>query len=303
MSALIEDIGALRAFVHAADLRSFKAAGEQLGVSSSAIGKAIQRLESQLCVRLFHRSTRAINLTKEGDLFLARCRKILGELELAQAELAQETAKPQGRLRVSFPVANALFTPLVMEFMAAYPAVNLDVDVNDRIVDVINEGFDVVIRSGAPQDSRLHHRKLGKLTYRLVASSEYLARHGRPAGVADLINHCCLRHRYPQTGKLEPWPVSIGEDDNGIVVPETFVTTTIDPLLDIVLAGFGVAALPDSIVRSHLDSGALEEILVGRLGQTGVLHLLWPSHRYPYPNVRAFVDFFSARMATLLAEP
>ncbi|MFC6840514.1 LysR family transcriptional regulator [Xanthomonas theicola] len=111
MPAMIEDIGAIRAFVHAADLRRFKAAGQQMGLSPSAIGKAIQRLEGQLRVRLFHRSTRAVVLTAAGSLFLTRCRRILIELELAQAELAQATAAPQGRLRVRLPVANTLFAP------------------------------------------------------------------------------------------------------------------------------------------------------------------------------------------------
>ena len=160
MPSAIESVGAMQAFVQAADKRSFKLAGQIVGLTPSAVGKAIQKLEDQLGVRLFHRSTRSITITEKGLLFLDRCRRILAEVEAAQAELADAGAAPRGRLKISLPVEPTLLLPVVADFSAVYPDLELDLDINDRFVDIIDEGFDAVIRSGTPKDSRLMHRKL-----------------------------------------------------------------------------------------------------------------------------------------------
>ena len=140
MNMRIESVSAISAFVQAADSRSFKLAGQQFGLSSSAIGKTIAKLEDQLGVRLFHRSTRAIALTHEGEIFLDRCRRILCELEAGEAELSHTMACPRGRLRVGVPFAGDLITPLFGKFMESYPEIELDIDYNDRFVDVIEDG-------------------------------------------------------------------------------------------------------------------------------------------------------------------
>ncbi len=299
MSLPVDSLGALQAFVHAAEGRSFKLAGQQMGLSSSAVGKAVQRLEEQLGVRLFHRTTRSITLTEEGSLFLERSQRVLDEMEAARAELAQSAAEPRGRLKVSLPVAPILFTPLMAAFMEAYPAINLDLDFNDRMVDVVEEGFDAVIRSGEAGDSRLQHRKLGEFRWRLVASPAYLERAGAPLDVCDLADHDCLRHRYPATGKLEPWLFAGGEE---AAVPATLATTLVDPLLTLAEAGRGIASLPDFLVRDKLAKGSLVEVLPGRLLERSAFRLLWPSSRYPSPKVRAFVDFLAERMRHTLAD-
>ncbi|MGC1331637.1 LysR family transcriptional regulator, partial [Pseudomonas sp.] len=162
-------------FVQVAETRSFTAAGRLLGVSASAVGKSVARLEEKLGVRLFHRSTRSVTLTAEGTMFLQRSRRILDEIEAAQLELSQATGAPRGRLRVSLPLVSALMLPVLGQFMADFPDIELDLDFSDRLVDVIDEGFDAVIRTGAPSDSRLSARKLGGYRLLLVASPDYLA--------------------------------------------------------------------------------------------------------------------------------
>ena len=146
---MIDKMAGLSAFLQAAETRSFVAAGRQLGVSASAIGKAVVRLEERLGVRLFHRSTRSITLTPEGSLFRDRCRKIVCEIEAAELELSQTREAPRGKLRVSLPLIGMLMMPAVMAFMRAYPEIELDLDFTDRLVEVIDEGFDAVIRTGA----------------------------------------------------------------------------------------------------------------------------------------------------------
>lgn len=146
---------AINVFVQVAETRSFAAAGRLLGISASAVGKRVSALEEQLGVRLFHRSTRSVALTAEGGLFLERSRRILGEIEAAQAELSQVNLSPRGRLKVSLPLVAEPFLSVMAQFKQAYPDVDLDLEFTDRRVDVIDEGFDAVIRSGDAPDSRL----------------------------------------------------------------------------------------------------------------------------------------------------
>ena len=190
MSAIMtlptDSLGALNVFVQAAETRSFTAAGRQLGISSSAVGKAVARLEERLGVRLFHRSTRAITLTPEGSLFLERCRRIFCEVEAAELELSRTRAHPRGVLRVSLPVVGMLMMPTLSAFMHAWPDIELDLDFSDRLVDVIEEGFDAVIRTGEASDSRLMTRVLGTFGYRLVGAPAYFEKTGRPRHLATL---------------------------------------------------------------------------------------------------------------------
>lgn len=167
---ILDSLGALTIFVRAAEALSFKEAGRQLGISSSAIGKAIARLEERLGVRLFHRSTRSMTLTQEGQLFLESCRRIIGEIEAVGMEFAQNKGAPRGKLRVSLPLVAMLLIPTLSRFMAAYPDIELDMDFSDHMVDVIADGYDVVVRTGEVSDSRLMARTLGNFKATLKKS-------------------------------------------------------------------------------------------------------------------------------------
>lgn len=209
--ARTDSLGSLNAFVQAAEARSFTAAGRQLGVSSSAIGKAISRLEERLGVRLFHRSTRTITLTPEGATFLERCRRIFCEIEAAELELAQTQGAPRGKLRVSMPIAGMLMMPAINAFMRAYPELELDLDFTDRLVDVIDEGFDAVVRAGEVSDSRLMTRALGTFRLKLVGAPAYIALRGTPQKPDDLTvlerhtHHSgTFRMRWPSSRYLSP---------------------------------------------------------------------------------------------------
>lgn len=203
----MDSLSGFSVFVQVADTRSFVSAGRQLGLSPSAVGKNVARLEEKLGVRLFHRSTRSITLTAEGALFLERCRRILAEVEAAQLELSQASGKPTGRLRISLPMVSTLMLPVLGDFMRQYPDIALDLDFTDQLVEVIEEGFDAVIRTGEPADSRLSARHLGYFSALLVASPAYLAEKGTPQAPGDLLRHHCLHYRFPHTGKLEKWPL------------------------------------------------------------------------------------------------
>ncbi len=300
MSAIMtlptDSLGALNVFVQAAETRSFTAAGRQLGISSSAVGKAVARLEERLGVRLFHRSTRAITLTPEGSLFLERCRRIFCEVEAAELELSRTRAHPRGVLRVSLPVVGMLMMPTLSAFMQAWPDIELDLDFSDRLVDVIEEGFDAVIRTGEASDSRLMTRVLGTFGYRLVGAPAYFEKNGTPETPGDLAAHRGLFHRYPQTGKLEDWHLL---DDGGKPVPaptRAAVSSAIEPLIDLAERGHGLACLPEFAVSDRLARGTLTSVLDDKVGHSGTFRILWPSSRHQAPKLRAFVDFMAANL-------
>ncbi|WP_285416238.1 LysR family transcriptional regulator [Pseudomonas sp. efr-133-TYG-5] len=292
----MDSLGSIAVFVQVAETRSFTEAGRLQGVSSSAVGKSIARLEARLGVRLFHRTTRSITLTSEGALFLERCRKILAELEAAQFELCDATSAPHGKLRVSLPQVHGLVMPVMTEFMALFPQIELDLDLTDRMVDVVEEGFDAVIRTGQPRDSRLMARPLGEFHMVLVASPDYLRQRGVPATPADLADHACLRHTFHATGKLEPWPLVREPGAVEPPLPTRLVSTSIEAVSHAALAGMGIACLPDFMTHEAVAQGRLQRVLDAHLAHVGQFWVLWPSSRHATAKLRVFVDHLAARL-------
>jgi DNA-binding transcriptional LysR family regulator len=292
----MDRLGPLNAFIHAAESRSFTAAGRDLGISASAVGKAVARLEERLGVRLFHRSTRSIALTPEGTLFLKRCQTIFGEIEAAELELAESSSAPRGKLRVSLPQIGMLMMPSIAGFAAAYPEIDLDLDFTDRLVDVIEEGFDVVMRTGRVSDSQLRMRTLGTYSYVIVGAPAYLDRRGVPDVPEDLVRHDCLHHRWSGTGKLERWMLSRDEQELDFEPPVSTVASTMEPLLDLAKRGLGLVYTPTFTVRRELTDGALKSVLDPYLRSTGALRILWPPSRHKSPKVKAFVDYMAANL-------
>jgi DNA-binding transcriptional LysR family regulator len=292
----MDSLGSLNAFVRAAETRSFTVAGRQLGVSSSAIGKSVARMEERLGVRLFHRSTRSITLTAEGALFLDRCRRIFSEIEAAELELSQTLEAPRGTLRVGLPLVGMLMIPTLAAFMRTYPEIMLDLDFSDRIIDVIEEGFDAVVRFADAGDTRLMSRALGTYRRRLVAAPAYLAAKGVPKTPDDLKAHACLHHRFPTSRRFEQWPVPPEQAGVEIELPKTAVASTLEPLIYMAEQGLGIAYLPDFAIGRQLREGLLVTVLDDYTDRSGPLRVLWPSSRHLAPKLRAFVDFLAANL-------
>jgi DNA-binding transcriptional LysR family regulator len=292
----MDKLTAFDAFVQSAETGSFVAAGRKLGLSASAIGKAVVRLEQQLQVRLFHRNTRNMTLTEEGRLFLERCHRIFEEIEAAETELARSNRTPRGRLRVSLPLVGMLLTPVMADFMRAWHEVQLDLDFTDRLVDVVEEGFDAVVRTGQPSDSRLMSRNVGRFRLQIVASPDYLARYGVPLTPDDLSQHQCLHQRSPTTGKLRPWPFARVDKREKIVLPERMSATAVDPLIVLAIEGMGIACLPPFAIRGEVADGRLVSILDEWVTETDQFNVLWPASRQITPKLRAFVDFMAEHL-------
>ncbi|WP_256829478.1 LysR family transcriptional regulator [Pseudomonas sp. Pse1] len=293
----MDHFGALGAFVQAAQTRSFTEAGRRIGVSSSAVSKAVARLEEELGVRLFHRSTRAITLTSEGSVFLERCHRIFAEYEVAKREITEAAGKPQGKLRLGLPQLGMRLMPHLIAFQQAYPDVELELEFSDRLVNVIEEGFDAVMRIGEVEDSRLTMRKLNGYSHRLVASPDYLATRGTPARPSDLAGHSCLRYRYPTSGKLDPWPLLTKNGQDSYELGQSATANAIEPLMAMAEAGLGIACLPDFFVEDAITDGRLVALLDRYMSDHRTFSILWPSSRHPLPKIKAFVSFMTERLA------
>ena len=175
--------------------------------------------------------------------------------------------------------------PALTAFMHRYPTIELDVDFSDRLVDVIEEGFDAVVRTGEPTDSRLMSRPLGTYRLLLVASPGYLSRHGTPRVPADLAGHACLQHKFPSTGKFEAWPLKRSHAAAAdVVLPATMVCNTSEALLDVAKDGLGIACLPDFMVSTALELGELTTVLDKHIEHQGTFRLLWPSSKHRRRN-------------------
>jgi len=261
------------------------------------VGKSIARLEDSLGVRLLNRSTRRISLTEAGELFYARCSRVVAELEEAQAELSRQREVPRGRLRISLPALGyRMLLPILPEFTRRYPEIELDLDFSDRMVDVIAEGMDAVIRSGDVLDSRLKARTLGAFRLVLVAAPGYFATRGIPTTPEQLRDHACLFYRFHSNGQLQPWTFEGRAGLPPLELPGTLTFNNVEALIGAAVGGLGVAYLPDFAVGQYLRDGTLVSILDERLVAGGTFSLLWPSSRQPLPKLRAFIDFLAEHL-------
>jgi DNA-binding transcriptional LysR family regulator len=292
-----EHLKGIGVFVQAADAGSFTLAGERLGISKSGVAKSIARLEEQLGVRLFNRTTRSLSLTDEGQTFYQGCVRALAELEGAQSAVTTRQQIPAGRLRVDLPVVfgRRWVLPVLLDVAARYPALELDVTLTDRRVDMVEEGIDLVIRIGALDDSAtLVARHLGVQKSVVCASPGYLDTHGRPASLEDLADHACIT--FGRGSKATPW-LFIGADGRPLSYPVRghLGFNHSEAILDAALAGHGLALLSNWLVAEHLTSGRLEAVLPQATTQGFPIHALWPQTRHLTTKVRVVVDELMSR--------
>jgi DNA-binding transcriptional LysR family regulator len=283
----------MNAFVRVAERGSFAAAATDLGLTPSALSKLVTRIEDRLGVRLLTRTTRKLSLTAEGELFVARSRDILASIEAAEAEVTAASERPRGHLRISVgtAVAKQILGPALPIFLDRYRDITVELHVSDRQVDLVAEQIDVAIRSGALGDSTLVARKVGEATRVICASPLYLEKHGTPRVPADLLQHNCLTLPGPAWSQ---WPFHTHEGINRLAVSGTFTSDNADLLLDMAVAGLGVARLADFMVARALRDGALVRLLVdSHVPESFPIHALTVPGRHRAPRIRAFVDFLA----------
>lgn len=294
----MESLTGIAAFVHAAEQQSYVAAARVTGASPSAIGKAVARLEAHLGARLFNRTTRSMSLTEEGAVFYERCKRIIDDLRDAEAAILQSRDRPAGRLRVSMPhiVGHHLFMPILPSFAESFPGIELDIDFEDRVVDLVAEGVDVVVRSGELADSGLIARILGQQHFVVCGSPKYLERRGHPQAPAALAAHVCIHFKYPSSGRIAPWAFQAPHER--LILPKSLVFNNTDAGLRAALDGLGLSHLPVYVAEPYIRNGALTPVLKSFMIPFGSLSLVWQSNRQLSPKVRAFVDFMVESLAS-----
>jgi DNA-binding transcriptional LysR family regulator len=286
----------MRSFVQVVDCGSFALAAERLGISRAMVSKNVMALEAHLSAQLLHRTTRRIGLTEAGEQFQARCRQILADLAEAEASVATLSDEPRGLLRVNCALSFGLrhLAPVMGEYLRRYPGVAVEIDYGDRVVDLVEEGYDLAIRIGASLQPALVVRRLSTARMVVCASPAYLKRHGTPRVPADLAAHACLCYSYWSSG--DDWVFESRDGERATIrVAGPLRGNNGDSLLAAALADCGILLEPTFIVGDALRSGQLRTMLEDWTSAPLGVFAVYPSRRHLSAKVRTFVDFVAQR--------
>jgi DNA-binding transcriptional LysR family regulator len=287
----LERLTGLVAFARAASLGSYTAAARALSISPSAVSKSVQRLETQLGIRLFTRTTRSMVLTPEGHALHERTLRLLRDVEEIEQAAVAARAEPAGLIRIaaSTPLGVHVLAPALPRFRERYPKLAIDLRLTDRMVDIVEEGIDVAIRVGELADSRLISRRLASHHVCAFASPSYLARRGTPKHPEDLVDHDCVNFRYQSSGQALRWPFRVGARTIELAPDAGIVTDLSDAVAAILEAGGGIGISPTYVGATYIRRGVLVPVLPEFATERSVITALWPESRRGSPNVKAFL--------------
>jgi DNA-binding transcriptional LysR family regulator len=286
-----ESFSGVAIFVAAAKSRSFTDAADQLGLTKSAVGKSIAKLEERLGAKLFHRTTRSIALTADGEAYFAACSAALDEISAAEAALGPGQQRPVGRLRIDMPAAfgRRVLVPILLKIGREHPDLQFTMTFSDHIIDPIEEGVDLVVRFGELQSaSGLVARRLTSQRMVIAASPEYLKRSGTPKTVDELQHHSCIVGY--RRGQPLSWRVNTNGESRRISPPPTHQISDGDTIIDAALSGLGICQMPMSLVRPGLTDGTLVSVLDKVSKDLIDVHVVWPKVAHLRPKVRHVVD-------------
>lgn len=291
----MKNLNALLVFIRVAETQSFKLAGIRLGLTPSAVSKAISKLEAELRAKLFQRSTRKVALTNDGQLFYQRCLNIFDEIEDAQNSLSLNTQLPQGKLKVHMPVGfgRRVIMPKLWDFVKIYPDLFIDVEMSDRATDPLHEDIDLSIHIGKLHRQDVVAKKIGQLSFAACASPEYLAIHGEPISPDDLDQHNCIAYLMPLGGQYRNW---VFLKDGKIVTKNLSGKLNInnaESLLELAKAGAGITMISNFIAADAIKEGKLKRILTNYLVEGPEIFLLYKPSRTPSQKVILFMDFIT----------
>jgi len=280
------------AFAESAKHGSFAAAARELGTAPSTLAKAVARLESALGVKLFHRTTRQVTLTADGERLFHRCQRVLVEVEDLQAEAAGTRAAPAGTLRVDVPIVygRRVLLPLFARLVAQHPALQLDIRLSDGYVDLVKDGIDLAVRIGTLADSSLVARRFGSMHLLLVASPVYVERRGAPRTLEQLSGHDAVVFRMPTSGRSRPWQFRTRGQPIELHPPSRLLINDGEAMVAAASMGLGIAQLPDNMVADEIASGALLELLPSCRPAAMPISAVYPSGRLVPPRVRAALE-------------
>jgi len=297
----IPDLEAWAIFARVTELRSFSAAAEELGLSNATVSKAITRLEQRLGVTLFHRTTRTLSLTPSGQSLAGRAAALLSDAEAAEECAREEATGPRGLVRIAVPMSFGVshVAPILPDLLAQCPGLSIDLNLSDERIDLIESGIDVALRIGALADSSLKARRLADIPTMLVAAPSYLAARGEPRTPEDLSGHACFA--YSNLDRPDRIRMVAKDGREATVQPRgPLITNNGEAMLPALIAGHGLALLPEFILKKDFEAGRLAHVLPDWAGPPIALHLVMPSSGPRPARVSAVIDFFSKRLARLI---
>ena len=287
----LDPLSGVTVFVAAARAGSFTVAAERLGLTKSAVGKAIARLEERLGFKLFHRTTRLTRLTADGDAYLAACASAIDEVVAAQSALSSSNHILSGRVRIDMPVAfgRQVLLPILIEITRPHPDLSLTLTFTDATSDLLRDDVDLAVRFGSLEDtSHLVARRLATQQRVICASPDYLGAHGEPMTLADVRSHRCIVG-VPK-GPPVSWMIRENGADRRMMPPPTHQLSDGEAMVDAAAGGLGLVQLPISLIRRHIEGGLLQAVL-GELSSVEVeIHAIWPRQAHLSPRVRYVVD-------------
>lgn len=278
-------------FVAVVENQGFAPAALQLGVSKSAVSKRISQLEDYLGVRLLHRSTRKVSLTEAGQRYYERAVEVLERAQDAEGSASELQGHPKGRLKINIPMSfgRLHIVPFISKFLRLYPDIEIDVVMDDRVVDLVDGGFDMGVRGGTLQDSSLIARAIAPLQIVLVASPEYLKKHGTPEKPHDLLKHNCLHYAYYRDQRV--WELLGPDGPIKISAPGNLQVNNSEALMQAVLDGCGIARIPTFTASRHILSGELIRVLPGHQFPKQTLYAVFAERKFLPSKVRVFIEF------------
>ncbi len=289
---MINHASEMAAFVRVVEAKGFSAAAGPLGLSPSAVSKLVTRLETRLGVRLLQRTTRALHLTTEGEAFYESARRIVREIETIEEQISVQRGTPHGLLRVTTSLAFSThqLAPVILEFMARHPLVQLELLPTDRVSDMVEEGIDIAIRIGRLADTSFMARKIGEDKRLICAAPSYLARHGTPRRPEELTRHNCIVSR--ERPHLNRWPFRIDDQVREVEVSGRVAISEGEMQMQLALQGIGIVRLTRLTMAQAIRDGTLVPLLVDFSADEPVpIHAVYPHRRHLAPKVPAFVNF------------
>jgi DNA-binding transcriptional LysR family regulator len=286
----------LQAFDEAARQRSFARAARELGLSPSAVTKSVLRLEQQLQLRLFQRTTRRVTLTQEGEAFHARCRRVLDELgELSQLAAGAARA-PAGTLRIDVPITygKKVIVPLAARLAARHPELHLNVRLSDQYADVIGSGVDAVVRIGEVADTRLVARRIAEQQLAVYGAPAYLKARGRPQRPQEIRAHHCIAFQMPTSGRYRPWEFTLKGRKLLLHPAPRHALNDGEGMVRAACEGLGLIQVPDLIAQDAVEAGLLREVLAAYRPPPMPISVVFPSSRHMPPRLRVFIDALAA---------
>jgi LysR family transcriptional regulator for bpeEF and oprC len=285
---------AIEVFVRVVDLGNFTRAADALRMPKATVSTLVQDLEAQLGVRLLQRTTRRVGLTAEGAAYYERCARVLDDLREADEAVSSRHGQPEGRLKVDMPtsMASLLMHEAIPQFLARYPGLQLEVGCSDRLINVVNEGVDCVLRVGELRDPTLVARRVGEMRLVTVAAPSYLARHGEPLHPQDLMQppHRGV-HYFVASGKLAPFDFRREGESLSITPPGALAVNDSNAYRDACDEGLGIGQLPEMVLRAPGHEAALQPVLTDWCAGVMPVHVVFPSNRHLSTRVQAFVEW------------